>query len=120
MASLIDIVFLLLVYFLCTSHMTKPHKDLGIILPEASEAKKTKSPHDTLIIEVTRDGKIYVDSQEMSVRLLHERLRKAVEKAPGRRVRIDADHTTAFAYISHLVDLLQFVGLNNVGIRIRD
>ena len=64
MAPLIDCVFLLLVYFLCTSHVTKQHKDLGIDLPEAASAKETKSAYETLIIEVTRDGTIYVDSQQ--------------------------------------------------------
>ena len=120
MAPLIDCVFLLLVYFLCTSHVTKPHKDLGIDLPEAASAKETKSAHQTLIIEVTRDGTIYLDSQPMTTRLLHQRLREAVVEAPNRPVRIDADRNTAYAYISPLMDLLQFVGMNDVGLRIRD
>ena len=50
MAPLIDCVFLLLVYFLCTSHVTKQHKDLGIDLPEAASAKETKSFHPSLAI----------------------------------------------------------------------
>jgi len=120
MAPLIDCVFLLLVYFLCTSHVTKQHKDLGIDLPEAASAKETKSAYETLIIEVTRDGTIYVDSQPMTKRLLHRRLREAVVEAPNRPVRIDADRSTAYAYISPLIDLLQFMGMNNIGLRIRD
>jgi biopolymer transport protein ExbD len=120
MAPLIDCVFLLLVYFLCTSHVTKQHKDLGIDLPEAASAKETKSTYKTLIIEVTRDGTIYVESQPMTKRLLHQRLREAVIESPNRPVRIDADRSTAYAYISPLLDLLQFMGMNDVGLRIRD
>ena len=120
MAPLIDCVFLLLVYFLCTSHITKQHKDLGIDLPEAASAREAKSTHETLIIEVTRDGTIYLESQPMTTRLLHQRLREAVSESPVPPVRIDADRSTAYAYISPLIDLLQFVGLNDVRLRIRD
>jgi biopolymer transport protein ExbD len=56
----------------------------------------------------------------MTTRLLHRRLREAVVEAPNRRVRVDADRSTAYAYISPLIDLLQFMGMNNIGLRIRD
>lgn len=120
MAPLIDCVFLLLIYFLCTAHVTKPHRDLEINLPEASVAEQTKSSYDTVIIEVTKDGRIYMDAQEMTTRLLHQKLQQKVAEKPDRRVRLDVDRSCSFYYLNPLIDLLQFVGLNNVGLRATD
>ena len=120
MAPLIDCVFLLLIYFLCTAHVTKPHKDLEINLSEASAAVKTKSTFDTVIIEITKDGRIYLDQQEMTTRLLNQKLQQKVIEKADRRVRIDVDRSCAFYYLNTLIDQLQFVGLNNIGLRATD
>jgi biopolymer transport protein ExbD len=120
MAPLIDCVFLLLIFFLVSGTLKKAHKELEIELPHSAAAIKTKSEFDTLIVEITKDGTVYIDSQPMSKQLLHKKIREAAAEAPDRRVRIDADRATAFQYVVHTLDLLQFEGLNNIGVRARD
>jgi len=120
MAPLIDCVFLLLIFFLVAASLKKAHKELDIQLPHSAAAIETKSPHDTLIIEVTRDGTVYLEAEPVTTQLLHKRLRTAAAESPDRRVRIDADRRTAFQFIVQILDLCQFEGLNNVGVRSRD
>jgi len=120
MAPLIDCVFLLLIFFLVAATLKKAHKEVEIELPHSAAAAETKSKYDTVIIEVTKDGTIYLEAQPVTQRLLHKRLREAAAENPDRRVRIDADRRTAFQHIVHVLDLCQFEGLNNVGVRTRD
>jgi len=119
-APLIDCVFLLLTFFLCASTMKKAHREVPIQLPHSAAAAKTHAKWDTLVIEITQDGTIYLDAKPVSTRLLHQRLRQAAQDRPDRRVRIDGDRRTAFQHIVHILDLCQFEGLNNVGVRARD
>ena len=126
MAPLIDCVFMLLLFFLTTSMLQKPHRDLGIILPDATSAEQATAQYDTIIIEVTAGRPPYgepvvvLDGEEMTKTLLHKRLRQLVLKDADRRVRVDADREVAVEHVSRLLDLLQFEGLRNVGIRTRD
>lgn len=126
MAPLIDCVFILLIFFLTTSMLQKPHKDLGIVLPEARAAEKATAQHDTLVLEVTAgrppygDPTIVLDGQEMTLTLLHKRLRELVWKDSQRKVRLDADREVDVRHITRILDLLQFEGLNAVGVRTRD
>ena len=120
MAPLIDCVFLLLIFFLVAATLKKAHKEVEIILPHSAAAEETKSKHDTLIIEITRDGTVHLEGEPVTQRLLHKRLREAATENPNRRVRIDADRRTAFQHIVHVLDLCQFENLNNVGVRTRD
>jgi biopolymer transport protein ExbD len=120
MAPLIDCVFLLLIFFLVAGTLKKAHKELEIELPNSAASKEAKSEYATLIIEVTRDGKIYLDSEPMSKTLLRTRLRNAAAEFPERQVRIDGDRNTAYQHITYLMDLLQFEGLKNVRFRTRN
>jgi biopolymer transport protein ExbD len=120
MAPLIDCVFLLLVFFLSTATLQKAHRDIGVSLPDAGSARKAKTKHDTLIIEVTQNGRYYLNSQPASKQFLHQALREAALSTPPPEVRIDGDKRVAFEYIAYLLDLLQFEGLNNVNLRSRD
>ncbi len=120
MAPLIDCVFLLLIFFLVASTLKKAHREVQIELPDSSAAIKTKLEFDTLVIELTQDGDIYLDGDAMTTRLLRKKLREAAVEGPNRRIRIDADRRTAFQYIVNLFDLCQFEGLKNVGVRAKD
>jgi biopolymer transport protein ExbD len=120
MAPLIDCVFLLLIFFLVGATLKKSHREMELELPVSAAATKTKSETDTLIIEVARDGTVYLESEPLSKHLLLKRVREAAREAPNRRVRVDADRAAAFMHVCHLLDLLQFEGLNNVGVRTRD
>ena len=120
MAPLIDCVFLLLIFFLVAATLKKAHKEVEIDLPHSAAAEQTKSKYDTLIVEVTRDGTVHLESEPVTQRLLHKRLREAAAQNPNRRVRIDADRATPFQYIVQVLDLCQFENLNNVGVRTRD
>lgn len=126
MAPLIDCVFILLIFFLVTSLLQKPHKDRGIVLPRATAAEKATAQYDTIIIEVTAgrpprgEPAIVVDGEEVTQTLLHRRLRELVLKDPDRRVRVDADREVDVRHVARILDMLQFEGLNNVGIRTMD
>lgn len=126
MAPLIDCVFILLIFFLVTSMLQKPHKDLGIVLPDAGSAQEATAQFDTVIIEITQprpprnEPVLVMDGEEMTQTLLHKRLRDMVLKDPNRRVRLDADRDARVEDVSRVLDLLQFEGLQDVGIRTRD
>ena len=63
-APLIDVVFLLLIYFMVTSTLKKPEADLGITLPGVlSQSKAVRMP-DEQIIEVMADGQVLLNGKD--------------------------------------------------------
>ena len=99
MGPLIDCVFLLLIFFLVTATLKKAHKELEIQLPHSAAAMQTKSKFDTVIIEITKDGQVWVNQDPMTQQSLHKRLRELAGENPSRRVRIDADRRTAYQHL---------------------
>lgn len=63
-APLIDVVFLLLIYFMVTSTLKPTEADLGITLPGTLVQSKSVVMPDEQIIEVTADGKVYLNAKD--------------------------------------------------------
>jgi biopolymer transport protein ExbD len=63
-APLIDMTFLLLIYFICTCSMITPEADLGIRLPGMlSQAVSVDMP-DEQILEIRKSGRVFLNSRE--------------------------------------------------------
>ena len=65
MAPMIDIVFLLLIYFMVTTTLIKQEADLGMQLPgQVQQAQAVKMPDET-IVEVRADGQVILNGQAL-------------------------------------------------------
>ena len=62
-APLIDVVFLLLIYFMVTSSLKKQEADLGISLPGSVAQARTVTIPDEQIVEIVADGRIILNGQ---------------------------------------------------------
>jgi biopolymer transport protein ExbD len=63
MAPLIDMTFLLLIYFICTCTMIIPEADLSIRLPGMIAQATTVEMPDEQMIEVRKDGVVYLNDR---------------------------------------------------------
>lgn len=61
-ASLIDVVFLLLIYFMVTSSLKKSEADLGITLPGTVQQSAQIQMPDEQTIEIEPDGRVVINN----------------------------------------------------------
>ena len=123
MAPLLDCIFLLLIFFLVATTFDKQKPEnkveqLKITLPNsaAALADSTESLAE-LVIAVNRHGQFMVNNARVNVEQLHNVIKQQAANNPGIRVRIDGDRDTPLQHIVHLLDLCEFEGLNNIGVR---
>ena len=64
MAPLIDMTFLLLIYFICTCSLIMPEADLGIRLPGMVAQATTVDMPDEQIVEVCENGQVFLNDRE--------------------------------------------------------
>jgi biopolymer transport protein ExbD len=63
MAPLIDMTFLLLIYFICTCTLVMPEADLSIRLPGMVAQAETVEMPDEQMIEIRKDGEVYLNDR---------------------------------------------------------
>lgn len=117
LTSLIDVVFLLLIFFMVSTTFQR-ETEINVQLPEASgEALKTEKT----VLEVTIDaqGRYYVNQQEV-VNTQIETLKRAMQKAVGKetapQVILSADQQTPHQAVMTAMDAAGQLGFVNITI----
>lgn len=102
MASMTDLVFLLLIFFMITSTLVSPNA-IKVSLPKANSQVTTKT---TLSISVTPELKYYVDGSEVTKETLEPSVSSALMKLAAQDpvVSVNIDKSVA---VEHLVYVMQ-------------
>ena len=112
MAPMIDMVFLLLVFFMCASHMSVV-QSIPMEIPTATKAVVPKERPDRFIVNITTDGTIYCGSQEVTIEQLKDIAKTEIHITPNMKVYIRADQKTHHKYVSKVMNSLAETGLSN-------
>ena len=120
MSPLIDAVFLLLIFFLVATMWKKDKKDINIDLPVSTSAEKLKPEDENVVIGITEEGDFYLDGVASSLQELYDELVQVAVITPDIRIRLDVDQNAPFHRVVEVMDLCQFRGLDNIGIRTYD
>jgi len=100
LTPLIDIVFLLLIFFLVATRFAEEERELDVMLPEASEARPLTSQPKELFINVDENGRYYVTGKILSLPELDQVLKTAWVNNPGRQtVVIRADRRCQWEFV---------------------
>lgn len=96
MTPVIDMVFLLLIFFLCATRFDREERELPVRLPLAARAQPLSMPPDEVVVNVTREGRYVVMRQTLTEEQLGELLNEVSLKNPGTQavqIRGDAETT---------------------------
>ncbi|MFA7074735.1 MAG: biopolymer transporter ExbD [Endomicrobiaceae bacterium] len=110
-APLIDIVFLLLIFFILSSHLIS-HKGFKINLPDASAARTQKNGQTTVFIN--KSGKILLDGIKVTVDGLKPLLKNALTKIPSNTVVIKADENICLGLGVKVMDIAKEAGAGGI------
>ena len=97
MTPVIDIVFLLLIFFLCATRFDREERELPTLLPEVAQAEPLSMPPNELVVNVTREGQYVVMQQTLTEEQLSSLLNDMSLKNPGTQaVQIRGDAQAAW------------------------
>lgn len=119
MSPLIDCVFLLLIFFLVTTMLKKPSKDIDISLPTSNAAVEIQ-PNDDTVIGIDRNGRLFFDGVRTTRMEMRRHLQQISLTDKDRGIRLDCDKKTKFIHVAEILDLCNFYQINNVGVRTYD
>ena len=115
LTPLIDIVFLLLIFFLVVSKFEDEERELAVQVPTASEAKPLSSPPQQITVNVNQKGEYFVHHKLVSRAALKRILQEAAEKNPASQsVEIRGDGRTSWQDIITVINLCKAAGLERV------
>lgn len=114
LAPMIDIVFLLLIFFIVTWQFTREERELKVAVPTAEEGSKMNRPKGEIIINILEDGVIRVEGSTVDLTQLHEKLAAIAQQFENQPVRIRGDGKVAYQRIVEVIDTCQKAGIWNI------
>ncbi len=115
LTPLIDVVFLLLVFFLVATTFAKDEVELDLTLPDATTGAQGEGGH-LLVINVKRDGTLVVDGRTMTLEGLRQRLRAAAAAKKDQEVLIRGDTQVQFGVVAQAFDACLAAQLRRVAV----
>ena len=102
-APMIDITFILLIFFMVTTKLSKEKKNVEVKLPTASAAVLPKDVSGRDIINLDGAGQIYVGDKASSLKELRTYLRQRLIEYPPLRLYVRADSQTPARKIKEIM-----------------
>ena len=121
MLPLIDIVFLLLIFFIYAMLSMVVHHSLPVSLPVSSIAEIDTEL--SLTVSVRQDGEIFLDETRLSLEELQVLLQDKAQKAgDDKSVQVDlfADKAISYQELYRILDIIRTAGISNVSLQAGD
>ncbi len=116
MTPMIDVVFLLIIFFLVSSQLAQQESRVVVELPKAETAQPDlPDPTPRLTLTIAADGTVYLADQPVSLDDLHIQLEQRWEKlGPEAELRIRVDRNVRYALVGKTLQAAARVGIARV------
>lgn len=111
---MIDLTFLLLIFFMVTSKLSKEQKKMDIALPLAASAVRPEDLSNRDIINVDPRGVLHVGDRPLSDEQMREHLRARFRASPPLKIYLRADKETPGKRIREFMKLAGEAGAVSV------
>lgn len=114
MTPMIDMVFLLLVFFMTVSTLAQADRRVKLDLPESSQSDVPEDLSDRGTISLDAEGAIYLGAQVRSLDEMQSAIQESLELNPDLRIHVRADQATAYSDIKKVLRACAEVGAYEV------
>ena len=114
--SLVDVMFILIIFFLATSVMASEERDLTVNLPHTSNNDSLSTASRTLVINVRKSGEYYVLDGTHTLEQVRGIIQAALKADPDQRVLVRGDREALHGNVAALMSLCKAEGVKNTNL----
>ena len=113
LTPVIDIVFLLLIFFLVATTFQQTEREMQIALPEAESGGPITVSLRELVVNIQSDGSVIVAGRSVDLEDLRTIVRDAVEANPEQKVTVRADKSATYDRVVGVLDACKAAGIQD-------
>ena len=104
LTSMLDVIFLLLCFFVTVSVFSQWENEISIQLPSATTSDQPERLPGEIVVNLSREGTVTVNGRTLALDDLRVRLAKVAKLYPGQPVIIRADRETRYDRLVKVID----------------
>jgi len=114
MASLADIAFLLLIFFLVTTTIDVD-RGIGLSLPAKGEETEVRTKNITNLL-INAQGEVLLDNEVIAINEIARRIEQKIQENPNLIVSVKTDRVTKYDVFIHVLDELKVAKATRISI----
>jgi len=119
LTPMIDVVFLLIIFFMVATKFAEVERDIDLQLPEVAAANPQSSIPKQRVVCVLHDGQVTLDDQKLSLDELKRQLAQAQREFPQLSVVIRGDASCAFQHVAATLAACKEANISELGITVK-
>ena len=116
MTPLIDMVFILLIFFIVTTSFVR---EAGVDVQRPSAQSAETKEKANVLLGLTSDGRIFVEGRSLDIRSVRAYMERFLAEVPDGSVVIVADKDSATGNAVQVLDQCRMAGVKNISIAAR-
>ena len=113
MAPLIDMVFILLIFFLVNTSFVK---ESGIEVNRPSAATAQFQEKATIMVAIDKENRIFMENREIDVRAVRANIERALAENPNGGVVVIPDKISSAGVVISVMDGCRMAGAKNISL----
>ena len=118
LTAMIDVVFLLLIFFMVSTAFIDFSHRMDISLPEARAGVVTGEQRRQFLVEVGGEGRISLNGKEVTLDSLESRL-EDTDGTPERTVLIRADRRLPYGLVVRIMGICRAAGIYDISVAVK-
>ncbi|MEQ1903623.1 MAG: biopolymer transporter ExbD [Pirellulaceae bacterium] len=122
MTPMIDIVFLLIIFFMVGTKFTEiseAERDIALTVPEVKDGQALAKSPEKRVINIYRDGSIALDTQKLTLEDLENQLREAKAQYPATGVVVRGDSESLYQHVAQVIAACRDAKINDLNIAVK-
>jgi biopolymer transport protein ExbD len=122
MTPMIDIVFLLIIFFMVGTKFTEiseAERDIALTVPEVKDGQALAKSPEKKVINIYRDGSIALDAQKLTLEDLENQLREAKAQYPATGVVVRGDSESLYQHVAQVIAACRDAKINDLNIAVK-
>jgi len=112
LTPVIDMVFLLLIFFLVATTFQQTEREMKIALPAAEASGPISMALREIVVNVDGSGAIFVAGRQITEEDLRTMVTEAIRANPDQKVSVRGDRTTAYGTVARVLDICKGAGVD--------
>jgi biopolymer transport protein ExbD len=113
-APMVDILFVILVFFIVTWNFALSENELDVRVPTATKANETQPYVGQVVINIAANGTVIVNRQPKTSQELLELLKKLSQLYPDQAIIVRGDQGVEYKHIVDVLDICRQANIWNV------
>jgi biopolymer transport protein ExbD len=118
LTPMIDVVFLLLIFFLLGTKFTELERKIGLEVPKVTDAGALTAAPERKVVNVYRDGAITLDKRPVTLAELESQLAAARSQYSDLGVLVRGDAQGNFQRVAEVLNACKQAGIQELGISV--